>query len=165
MHRIMNQKLLVMLLAGGMMTLSLNMDNANAAKQAVLSPELGALQSIEVRSFEQRDFSVSRDASPPELAEYARTAIQNDERLRYASPGQGVLHFYCDAPGCSKIRAELTQGESGPVLWQAVEMYRPMVTLTEPDPRKLAKRLIERLASDYEKALKAVPLKINITEN
>ena len=128
---------------------------------------LANLQSFEVRDMEPQDFSAQRQDIPHEAIEYARTAIEQDARLHYESPAQGVLNLKCDNPTCSRIRAEVTRGEDGPVVWQYTQQYRlcPLRDLSFlPDSRKFANRIVNQLAQDYQKALKASNGRIQITE-
>jgi hypothetical protein len=128
---------------------------------------LGELRSFDVLDMEGHDFSSSRENVPAEILEYARTALQNDDRLRYGSPGQGLLRFSCVNNGCSRIRAEVTQGLNGPVVWQTEELFEPGFLVNIhflPDSRFFAKRIVGKLAVDYQKALKPLPMKINIQE-
>lgn len=125
---------------------------------------LGELRSFEVQQFEKHDFSSDREMVPPEIVEYVRTAIQNDERLVYRSPGEGIVRLYCDSALCGRIRIEVTQGQNGPVLWKTSREYRPLVGLMQLDGRKLAKRIVNDLAADYESALKETPVKIPIRD-
>ncbi len=140
---------------------------SRADEQAV---SLGDLRTFDVQDFEQTGLELGRSNLPPELVEYAREAIQTDERLRYSSPGQGVVHLYCETPDCGRLRIEVTQGPDGPMVWQTTETYRSlmgklfMFQSFQPDNRKFAKMLVSRLATDYEKSLKAVPTKIEIKE-
>jgi hypothetical protein len=127
-------------------------------------PSLGDLQTFDVHAFEPREFSVGREDVPPELGEYARMAIQTDERLSYSSPGQGVLRFRCDTAACGRIRAEITVGQDGPVVWSTVRTFRPMLTVQDPNPRKFAREVVAQLGADYSNALKAVPVKIQIKD-
>lgn len=128
---------------------------------------LGELRSFDVMDIERHDFSASRENVPAEILEYARTALQNDDRLRYGSPGQGLLRFSCVDNGCSHIRAEVTQGLNGPVVWQTEEEFEPGFLVNVhflPDSRHFAKRIVGKLALDYQKALKPLPMKINIKD-
>ena len=125
---------------------------------------LGELRSFEVHEFEKNDFSSAREMVPPEIVQYARTAIQSDERLTYRSPGEGIVHFYCDGPLCGRIRMEVTQGQDGPVVWKTSRQYRPFVGMMQPDSRKFAKKLVEDLAADYESAIREIPATIPIKE-
>lgn len=140
-------------------------EQAKAELKASTDSVLGDLHSFDVHGMEQLDFSSERQAVPPEIIEYARTALQTDDRLRYQSPGQAVLHFSCQSPQCGMVKAEVTIGEDGPVVWSTVQRYRAMVSLGDPDPRKFAQKVVERLGADYQKSMKAVPLKINIKED
>jgi len=129
---------------------------------------LGELRSFDVMDIEEHNFSSARENVPAEILEYARTALQNDDRLRYGSPAQGVLRFSCVDNGCSKIRAEVTQGHNGPVVWQTEALFEPSVFVNVhflPDSKLFAKRIVGRLAVDYQKALKPLPMKINIKED
>lgn len=129
---------------------------------------LGELRSFDVLDIENHDFSAVRENVPGEIMEYARTAMQNDERLQYQSPAQGILRFTCASKDCYKIRAEVTQGFNGPVVWVTEEIYQPSMWVnTEfiPDSKKFAKQIVEKLAMDYQKAMKPVPMKINIKED
>ena len=129
---------------------------------------LGELQSFEILDIDGHDFSSSRQNVPAEVLEYARTAILNDERLRYRSPAQGLLRFSCANAACSKIRAEVTQGFNGPVVWQTEQTYEPSFWVNfsfMPDSKKFARQVVDKLAADYQKALKPVPVKINIQED
>jgi hypothetical protein len=137
----------------------------NTVEATEKGPSLGDLQTFDVHAFEPREFSVGREmAVPPEMGEYARMAIQTDGRLNYSSPGQGVLHFRCDSASCGRIRAEITVGRDGPVVWSTIRTFRPMLTVQDPNPRKFAREVVEQLGADYSKALKAVPLKIQIKD-
>jgi hypothetical protein len=144
---------------------------ARAAEQKLNPfPNLGDVQSFEVQGLEAYDFSAGRQEFPPELAEYIRTAILNDNRLHYSSPGQGILRLSCDNTRCSQVRAEVTNGTDGGVVWKAVKDYsrNPLFTLDGlPNARQFANKMVEQLAQDYEKSLKATPTaaaKIQIKE-
>lgn len=129
---------------------------------------LGELQSFDVLDMESHDFSSSRENVPAEVLEYARTALQNEERLRYGSPAQGLLRFSCANQECSRIRAEVIQGLNGPVVWQTEKTYEPNVWVNVhfmPDSKKFAKQIVDKLAMDYQKSIKPLPLKINIKED
>lgn len=141
--------------------------DASATKAAPASSHLtlGGLASFDVFGLEQASFSTERENVPPEIAEYARAALQTDNRFRYESPGQGVLRFECEDSGCDRIRAEVTQGPDGPVLWQTSKVFRhcPFIRFTfQPDSKKFAHKMVERLAQDYQNALKASATKIEI---
>jgi len=128
-------------------------------------PSLGGLVSFDVFGLEKTSFSALRENVPPEITEYARAAIQADPRLNYISPGQGILKFECANSGCNRIRAQVTQGLDGPVLWQASRLYRhcPFVRFSfQPDSKKFAYKMVEQLARDYQSALKASTVKIEI---
>jgi hypothetical protein len=125
---------------------------------------LGDIHTFEVHQFEKEDFSAGREKVPPEIVEYARTAIQNDERLLYRSPGEGIVHLYCDSPQCGRIRMEVTQGVDGPVVWKTSRQFRAPIVFVEPDSRKFAKKLVNELATDYELAIKETPATIPIKE-
>jgi hypothetical protein len=125
---------------------------------------LGELRTFEVHQFEKQDFSSGRENVPPEIVEYARTAMQNDERLLYSSPGDGIVHFYCDSPRCGKIRIEVTKGQDGPIVWQRSRQFRPAIVLVEPNSREFAKKIVAELAMDYEAAIQETPATIPIKE-
>lgn len=128
------------------------------------SNALGDIRTFEVHNFEKHDFSSGREMVPPEIVEYARTAIQNDERLMYRSPGEGIVHFSCDSPECGRIKVIVTQGEDGPVVWSTSRQFRAPIVLKEPNSRQFAKDIVKRLASDYESAVKENPVTIPIKE-
>lgn len=136
----------------------------NAVRANEQTASLGEIRTFEVHQFEKQDFSSGREKVPPEIVEYARTAMQNDERLLYNSPGDGIVHFYCDSPRCGKIRMEVTQGQDGPVVWQISKQFRPAITLVEPDSRQFAKKLVAELAMAYESSIKETPATIPIKE-
>lgn len=128
---------------------------------------LGKLGSFEISAKERGGFSSERGEVPPELAEYARTALQKDTRLNYASPAQGILKFQCEDSDCHRIKAEVTYGEDGPVLWQDSRLYKlcPFINFRFlPDSQKFARKMVEQLAQDYEAAVKAGSIKIEIKE-
>lgn len=129
--------------------------------------KLGELRSFNVYDMEAHDFSASREAVPQEIVEYARTALQASQQLRYDDRAQGLLRFRCANGNCSKIRAEVTDGAGGTVLWKKVQRYRPYPWLDFgflPDGKRYANHIVSRLSQDYMKTLKAVPLKIEIPE-
>lgn len=129
---------------------------------------LGDLQSFDVVDMESHDFSSTRENVPAEVLEYARTALQNEERLAYGSPAQGLLRFSCANQDCSKIRAEVTQGLNGPVVWQMERTYQPNVLVNVhfmPDSKRFAKQIVDKLAMDYQKSIRPLPIKINIKED
>ena len=131
------------------------------------SNPLGELRTFDVMDIENQNFSASREEVPAEVMEYARAALQNDDRLRYGSPAQGLLRFSCVNNACSRIRAEVTQGYNGPVVWKTEETFEPNVLVNVhflPDSRRFAKHIVGKLAMDYQKALKPMPMKINIKE-
>jgi hypothetical protein len=128
-------------------------------------PSLGELVSFDVFGLEKTSFSALRENVPPEITEYARAAIQADSRLHYSSPAQGVLKFECANSGCNRIRAQVTRGVDGPVLWESSRLYRhcPFVRFSfQPDSKKFAYQMVEKLAHDYQSALKASTVKIEI---
>ena len=128
---------------------------------------LGEIRSFDVMDIERSEFSSDRESVPAEILEYARSAMQNDERLRYGSPGQGLLRFHCANSACSVIRAEVTQGSDGPVVWQTDARFEPSILVNVhfmPDGKRFARRIINQLALDYQKSLKPLPTKINIPE-
>lgn len=136
-------------------------------------PALGDLRSFDVMDMERQDFSASRELIPHEAVEYARTALQNNGHLSYKSPAQGILRFKCENNSCSRIRAEVTEGMDGPVVWSTVQQYRrcPFVDFSfMPDSKKFANTIVSLLAQDYQSvvkvqtAIKAVPAKIQIEE-
>lgn len=134
----------------------------------VLRPvSLGDLRSFNVFDIEKTSFSAEREAVPPEVVEYTRAALQTDSLLHYDAAGQGVLKFQCQDAGCHRVKAELTYGENGPVLWSISRLYKecPFVSFRfQPDSKAFANKVVSRLAQDYQKALKATPAKIEITE-
>ena len=128
---------------------------------------LGEIRSFDVMDIENSNFSSARENVPAEVLEYARSALQNDERLRYGSPAQGLLRFSCANSPCSVIRAEVTQGSDGPVVWQTEERFEPSMLVNVhflPDGKRFARRIDNKLALDYQKSLKPMPTKINIQE-
>lgn len=134
---------------------------------SVQSVGLRGIQKIDVLGMEPFDFSSDRQNVPPELVEFMRSAIRNEPRLPYASPADGVLRLRCEDSQCNRIRAELSQGLEGPVVWQRVEVYRknPLFTFHFlPDSRLFANRLIEQLAQDYSQSLKPSAVKIQIKD-
>lgn len=136
-------------------------------------PALGELSTFDVFGMERQDFSAERQNIPHEAVEYARTALQNNDHLKYSSPAQGVLRFKCENTSCSRIRAEVTQGVDGPVVWQTVQQYKrcPFVDFSfMPDSKKFANSIVSLLAHDYQNLLKVrtaitpVSTKIQIEE-
>lgn len=147
---------------------------STSTKQGAIVPAsdssslLGELRSFDVMDIEPQNFSATRENVPAEVMEYARAALQTDERLRYGSPAQGLLRFICANHACTRIRAEVTQGYNGPVVWHMESTYEPNVFINVqflPDSKRFAKRVVGRLAMDYQKALKPLPMKINIKED
>jgi hypothetical protein len=163
-------------LVGGALSLSsgwAGQGKARHASQSGMIPAstsyglLGEMQSFDVMDIEKHDFSAIRENVPAEVLEYARTALQNDDRLEYGSPADGILRFSCAKEDCSKIRAEVTQGLNGPVVWETEATYQPNVLVNVhfmPDSKKFAKHIVQKLAMDYQKAMKPSPMKINIKE-
>ncbi len=136
---------------------------------AVNNPtQLAAMHSFGVLDMEPYDFSAAREPIPAEVQEYARTAIQNDGRLQYQSlAAEGVLRFRCVNSSCSIIRAEVTQGSDGPVVWATEAVYQPSIWVNVhflPDSQKFARQIVDKLASDYQQALTPSSVKINIEE-
>lgn len=156
----MNKPTIVLLLGMSLFISGLAKANENAGVN------LGDIRTFEVHQFEKNDFSSGREELlPPEIAEYARTAIQNDERLTYQSPGEGVLHFSCASSQCGRIQVELTHGNDGPVVWKTSKRFRPLVTLVEPDARQFAKVIVNQLAEEYQNSLKEIPAKIPLNND
>ncbi|WP_373531661.1 hypothetical protein [Vampirovibrio sp.] len=147
-----------------------NVDPAAASTPSNFSrefspPSLAGLRSFDVFGLEKASFSAFRENVPPEITEYARAALQADTRFEYSSPGQGVLKFECVDFKCNRIRAEVTHGVDGPVLWQTARVYRhcPLIRFSfQPDSKKFAYRMVEQLGRDYQNALKASRVKIEI---
>jgi hypothetical protein len=134
---------------------------------ASLYPKLAQIQDFEVHDIELQDFAVGRENIPHETIEYARTALQNESHLQYKSPAQGILNFHCENTGCSKIRAEVTQGVGGPVIWQFRQQYRVCPLLDfglVPDSKKFAAKIVKQLAKDYQQAIQSTDNRIQITE-
>lgn len=128
---------------------------------------LGDLRSFNVFDLEKTSFSADREAVPPEIVEYTRAALQTDNLLHYDAAGQGVLKFQCQDAGCHRVKAELTYGENGPLLWSVSKLYKqcPFVSFRfQPDSKAFANKVVSRLAQDYQKALKVTPAKIEIPE-
>ncbi len=128
-------------------------------------PQLGMVQSLDVLGWETSSFSARRESVPPEIAEYARAALQEQSQLPYQSPADAVLKFECADSGCYRVRAQVTQGAEGPVLWEHAEVYRrcPLMRFTfQPDGKKFARRMVNRLTVDYQNALKPNMAKIEI---
>ena len=130
---------------------------------------LGDVRSFGIYDMPRHDFAASRQANvPAEVVEYTRTALQNDNRIQYASPAQGMLHFYCDDNLCTRLKVELTQGTDGPVLWRTVQNYWmwPWREIQlAPNTRKFAEKIVNLLVDDYQKTVTAVPEKIQIRED
>lgn len=142
-------------------------DAVQAAPDAEEGITLGDLRSFEIPEFEVHEFSTEQGSVPPEIGQFARTAIQGNQLLRYSSPGEGFLRFRCEGYkgfGCGRIRAEVTAGTDGPVVWSTVRTYDPFFTVFEPNPRRFAREVVGQLGEDYRKAMKAVPMKIQIKE-
>lgn len=130
-------------------------------------PQLGLVQSLDVLGWETSSFSASRESVPPEVAEYARAALQEQSHMRYQSPADAVLKFECADSGCYRVRGQVTQGVDGPVLWEHSEVYRrcPLMRFTfQPDSKKFARLMVERLTLDYQNSLKPNMAKIEIQE-
>jgi len=128
---------------------------------------LGQIHSFDVMDMEPGIFSSSHVNVPAEVMEYARTALQNDDRLSYGSPGQGMLRFSCANESCSRIRTEVLMGLNGPVVWKTETTYEPNALVNirfMPDSKRFAKRVVNQLALDYQKVLKPMPVKINIPD-
>lgn len=175
--RVMKSKFMVLTLTAGLLAVSLNIVQAEeqtarpepAAAQASNeeSVTLGDLHTFDVHDFDGRNFSTERSSVPPEIGEFVRTAIQSNQVLRYSAPGEGMLRFRCEGlygVGCGRIRAEVTVGQDGPVVWSTVRTYDRFLSVSEPNPRKFAREVVGQLSEDYRKAMKAVPLKIQIGE-
>ena len=130
--------------------------------------QLAALHSFGLLDMEPYDFSATRENIPAEVQEYARTALQNDGRLQYQSlAAEGVLRFRCVNSSCATIRAEVTQGLHGPVVWATEQVYVPSIWVNVhfmPDSQKFARQIVNKLALDYQQALKPSGVKINIEE-
>lgn len=128
-------------------------------------PQLGLVQSLDVADWGTASFSPDREGVPPEIAEYARAALQAQSHLQYNSPADAVLKFECADSGCYRVRAQVSQGEGGPVLWEHTAVYKrcPLMRFTFlPDGKKFAHLMVERLTQDYQNAQKPNMAKIEI---
>lgn len=122
------------------------------------TPTLADLRAFNIFDLEQNAFSTEREAVPAEVVEYAKAALQSDALLRYDPAAPGVLKFHCQDSGCYRIKAELSYGEGGPVLWHTSRLYKACPFLRfrfQPDSKAFAGKMISRLSQDYQKALKA----------
>lgn len=126
------------------------------------SATLGQVTSFEVEAFPRWEFGVDNGRMDPELLEYARRELEKDNRLTTGSPGEAVLRFVCVSAGCYKIRAEVTLGKDGPVIWQTMKTYTRNPFRTFRNNHGLAEEIIDSLAADYEKSAREVPVKIDI---
>ncbi len=137
-------------------------------QKAVAVPvSLGDVTSFEVYDPKRPEFSTERGEVPAEISEYARVAIQNERRLQYNSPAKGVLRFQCVDIGCYRIKAQVTYGTDGPVLWKASKQFRqcPLTNFGfQPDGKKFAVKMVNQLANDYQKSVHSSPAKIEIHE-
>lgn len=136
-------------------------------QESVTYPGLSEIRSFDVFDMELNDFSASRENIPHEAVEYARTAMETSRLLNYSSPAQGVLRFKCDNESCSRIRAEVTRGPDGPVVWKTVQQYRhcPLTNFRfMPDSKKFANTVVNMLAQDYKNSMKEVSARIQIQE-
>lgn len=130
---------------------------ASTASEAKI-PALSDLRAINIFDLEKNPFSTDREAVPAEVVEYAKASLQTNTLLRYDPSATGVLKFQCQDSGCYRIKAELTYGEAGPVLWQSSAVYKSCPFLSfrfQPDSKAFATKMINRLSQDYQKALKA----------
>ncbi|WP_303675011.1 hypothetical protein [Vampirovibrio chlorellavorus] len=138
---------------------------SNPQRPQTFWPQLGGVQSLDVLGWETAGFSARRESVPPEIAEYARAALQEQSNLPYQSPADAILKFECADSGCYRVRAQVSQGTDGPVLWEHSEVYRrcPLMRFTfQPDGKKFARRMVNRLTLDYQNALKPNMAKIEI---
>ncbi len=135
---------------------------AEPAVDATNSSTLGQVTSFEVESFPHWEFSVDNGRVNPEILEYARRELQQSKLLQTASPGEALLHFYCQGANCRTVRAEVTLGKEGPVIWQTVVKYTKNPFHTYRDSHGLAEKVIQQLSADYQKSLEEVPVKIDI---
>ena len=139
--------------------------SGNAQAPQTFWPQLGMVQTLDVQDWTTASFSASRESAPPEIAEYARAALQEQPHMRYQSPADAILKFECADSGCYRVRAQVTQGVDGPVVWEHSEVYRrcPLMRFTfQPDSKKFARLMVDRLTLDYQNALKPNMAKIEI---
>ncbi len=130
-----------------------NMNNAT---------RLAAIERFDVQSLAVEPFSPNHDEVPPELIEYVRYGLVADKKLPAASPGDGVIHFYCQNYGCSEIRTEVSLGQDGDIIWRDVRRYKLTPVLSFhflPDAKKFATSIVNKLAQDYNLATHTANLK------
>lgn len=142
--------------------------NTNAEKATPAHPiSLGDLRAFNVFDLEKSSFASEREGVPAEVIEYTRSALQASNLLRYDPASPGMLKFQCQDSGCHRIKTELTYGEDGPVLWRTSTLYKscPLMNFHfQPDSKAFTNKVLARLTRDYQKALKAMPAKIEIHE-
>ena len=138
---------------------------AKAELSAAQKVRFGRLESFEVQVDPPFGFQTDhRETPPPEISEYIRTALINEKRLKYDSPGEGVLRLVCENERCNLIRAELIAGVNGPIVWQTTERYRPGLLRFLPDAQAFANQVVDQLATDYSQALQPIHMRIEIPE-
>jgi hypothetical protein len=124
---------------------------------AITNPmALGSVASFEVSQL-RTPFATHSYAMRAELPEYLRVAIRQHPALPKATPAQGMINLTClDDTRCSSIKLSVTQGETGPELWQRTfnntTWWSPWAMLAGKgprDPQALALTMADALAKAY----------------
>jgi hypothetical protein len=117
---------------------------------------LGSLASFEVSQL-RTPFATHSYAMRAELPEYLRAAVRQHPSLPKATPAQGMIHLTClDDYRCTSIKLSVTQGETGPELWQQTfsnstwwSQWAMLAGKGPKDPQALALTMADALAKAY----------------
>jgi hypothetical protein len=117
---------------------------------------LGSLASFEVSQL-RTPFATHSYAMRAELPEYLRAAVRQHPALPTATPAQGMIHLTClDDTRCTRIQLSVTQGETGPELWQQTfsnstwwSQWAMLAGKGPKDPQALALTMADALAKAY----------------
>lgn len=133
------------------------------AIQEPVDSRLGHLRSIEVETLNPK---LSSQNPPPEVLEAIRTAMQQEVRLPYDSPAEGILRLRCANKRCNELEAEIIVGcsQAPTVLWHMKTPHRANTLEFLPDAHKTANRIVHQLAEDYTRALRPTEDRIDIPE-
>lgn len=117
---------------------------------------LGSLTSFEVSQL-RTPFATHSYAMRAELPEYLRVALRQHPELPTATPAQGVIHLAClDDYRCTTLKLSVTQGDTGPELWQQTfnnstwwSQWAMLAGKGPKDPQALALTMANALAKAY----------------
>jgi len=120
-------------------------------KDPPVNTALGALQSIEVKTFQPLFDPTSPVHANPEIAEYIRHQLEQSLILPIASPAQAQLQVNCNNAACLSITAKIYTEKGKPPIWSYKQGTYWFVDVPK-NPKTLAKNIVRHLEVDYQAA-------------